>query len=313
MELSPQLKKFLQKLGINTTRLQWKLYEWENKRKQPKETPAAVRWMKYEHKFCPKCKGLVDREEKVCPHCGSEVPSVFVYRLMRAIGLVIPQGGAITTFSFIFIIVLYFLGMLIIGGMGSLMRPSGELLDRFGAQDYTLVNLEGQYWRMLAFGLIHIGLIHIGFNTFALTQVGPYLEGEIGSKRMLVLITICQLTAATAVARYSLYGVAGASGWLFGLIGFGVTFNHRLGGSALLRRNFFIQWAIYGLIFGFIVRASNTAHIGGMVGGAILGLIADKTPARRTPWTVVWEVLFWPCLGAWIVTIVIQIRSILQG
>jgi rhomboid protease GluP len=313
LELSPGLKKFLEKIGINTTRLQWKLFEMERKRDAPKEAPAQVRWMKYRHKFCPNCKGLVDRDEKICPHCGAQVPSFVLYRIMRTIGLVLPEGGAIVVFGFVILMLAYFAAMVVIGGPRSIMLPPGELLDRFGAQDYSLVNIRGEYWRMLAFGLIHIGIIHIGFNTLALMQVGPQLEAEIGSKRMLVLVTICQLSAAFAIYKYSLYGVAGASGWLFGLIGFGIAYNHRLGGRHRLIRNFYIQWAIYGLIFGLLIRASNTAHIGGMVGGIVMGLIADKTPARRTPWTIVWEILFWPCLAAWGAAIVLQIRSIVAG
>jgi rhomboid protease GluP len=151
-------------------------------------------------------------------------------------------------------------------------------------------------------------LIHLGFNALALIQVGPWLESELGSRRMLVLITVAQLTTALAVQALG-PGGAGASGWLFGLLGFGLVYFHRHGRRDI--RDFFIQWAVYGFIFSFFFRFNNTAHMGGFVGGMIMGFIADLTAARRSTFTWVWEKLFWPSLVVWAVTLGFMARSIL--
>lgn len=311
MELPPGLIKFLDSMGVNTARLKWKLYEWEKRREEPKERglPIGLRWIKYQHKFCPNCDGLVDRRETHCPACGAKVPSMGLYRVFRTIGLVIPQGGAITVMSFVGLIVLFYLLTIIKQGPSAIMSPTYETLYYFGMMFPSIVS-EGDWWRLLSFGLLHGGLMHIGFNTIALVQVGPPIEGQLGSRRMLVLATFTQLTSALAVQFWA-GGAVGASGWLFGLLGFGLMFFHRQGRPEI--RSFFVQWAIYGFVFGFIFGFNNTAHAGGFVGGAVLGLIADLTPARRHPLYWVWELLFWPSLLAWGATLFLMARSIFNA
>jgi membrane associated rhomboid family serine protease len=103
----------------------------------------------------------------------------------------------------------------------------------------------------------------------------------------------------------------GASGWLFGLLAFGVAYYHRQGRRDL--RDFFVQWSVYAFVLGWIIGVNSTAHAGGFAGGLILGLIADLTPARRHALRWVWEALFWPSLLAWIVTVAIMFRSIAQS
>lgn len=317
LELSPGVKKFLQKLGVNTTRLQWKLYEWERKKDAPAgqtKLPAQLRWMRYSHKFCPECHGLVDRSERVCPACGAQLPTMAIYRLLRAIGLVLPAGGAGVTFGFLGVMTLLYLVSIFRQGPSAIMAPTIETIFNFGGMEPVTMQALHEYWRALSFGLFHGGLIHIGFNSVALVQVGPAIEGEIGSKRMLVLITLAQITSAIAFVYVGRGVVVGASGWLFGLIGFGVSYYHRRGGSSIYLRNFFVQWAMYGFVFGLLMRGvSNTAHFGGFAGGLILGLTADVTPARRTLWTGIWSALVWPCLILWGATLVIVVRSIIRG
>lgn len=308
MDIPPGLIKVLEALGVNTARLRWKLYEWEKRRAQPQERslPAGLRWMRYRHKFCPNCNGLVDRAESTCPSCGARVPSMGLYRVFRTIGLVLPEGGAVV-FSFVALMVLFYLFTIVRQGGTAILNPSYETLYAFGML-YPSLATAGEYWRWLSFGLLHAGLIHLGFNSLALVQVGPALESQLGSRRMLVLITVAQLGSAFAVQRYA-SGAVGASGWLFGLIGFGLVWFHRHGRIEI--RNFFVQWALYGFLFGYIFGFNNVAHAGGFVAGGALGLIADLTHARRSVFTLLWELLFWPALVAWAATLFLMGRSIL--
>jgi rhomboid protease GluP len=83
--------------------------------------------------------------------------------------------------------------------------------------------------------------------------------------------------------------IAGASGALFGLIGFGMSFAHFYGGPAgRAQRNFFLQWAIYGFLFGLVVRADNICHLGGFITGAILGYVVERERARHHQLTPLW-------------------------
>jgi rhomboid protease GluP len=83
--------------------------------------------------------------------------------------------------------------------------------------------------------------------------------------------------------------VVGASGALFGMIGFSISYFHRIGGHhAIAQRDLMLRWAFFAFIFGFIVGADNAAHLGGAVSGAAFGLvfpIALRTRRTLAPLT----------------------------
>jgi rhomboid protease GluP len=113
-----------------------------------------------------------------------------------------------------------------------------------------------------------------------LYQVGPMIEEEIGTVRFIILYVLTALTATVAgFAWQVLYvkqwiTVVGASGSLFGLIGFAISYFHRVGGSmAHNYRNFMLRWAAIAFVFGLLVGADNAGHLGGAIGGILLGLV----------------------------------------
>ena len=317
MSLPPGFKSFLEKLGINTTRLQWRLYQWEQKWSRLRSggsMPASLQWMRYKHKLCLKCGALADREDKVCHKCNARLPSLTAYRVFRLAGLVTPASAMGTVMAFLLVIAVNFvLTLLMQGGSG----PTTDTAHVFGAWYATMSVLSRDGWRALAFGLTHAGILHFAFNTFALSQVGPVIEEHIGRVRMLVLITVTQLSAAVATSFW--YGAmgnsgvvtVGASGWLFGLIGFGITY-FRGGGSAGAYRSFLIRWAIYGFVFGLLMGANNAAHAGGLAAGLLLGL-APGAHMRRPLWTRFWQVAGAASAVAWVFTIAMLAHSIVTG
>lgn len=195
------------------------------------------------------------------------------------------RGGTIeapfsVTRILIFINLIFFSLMVLQGaaagrGIRPLLNPDTRLLIHAGAQYWPLVLGYGQWWRCLSYAFTHAGIIHIGFNMVVLYQVGPLVEAEIGKARYLFLYTLTALTATVAgYLWHPVTPVVGASGALFGLIGFAVAYYHRMGDPiAIQRRNFMFQWAIFAFIFGLLVGADNAGHLGGGLGGLALGLI----------------------------------------
>jgi rhomboid protease GluP len=169
-------------------------------------------------------------------------------------------------------------------GPSIILRPDTYLLLHAGAQYWPLVLIEGEWWRCLTYAFAHGGLIHLGFNMVVLYQVGPLLETQIGKARFIFLYTFTALTAtALGYFWHPMAPVVGASGSLFGLIGFSVVHYHRLGPPGLQVRNFMFQWAIFAFVFGLLVGADNAGHLGGALGGALLGLLIPVS-WRRRPW-----------------------------
>jgi len=159
-------------------------------------------------------------------------------------------------------------------GFSILMNPGAELLRFAGGQFWPLTIQAGEWWRCITYAYTHGGLIHLGFNMMVLYQVGPMLEREIGLSRFFTLYTLTALTATGLGYLWHPYvTVIGASGSLFGLIGFSITYFHRMGPAAKQLRDFMIKWAIFAFIFGLLVGADNAGHLGGALGGAALGAL----------------------------------------
>ncbi|HEY7746754.1 MAG TPA: rhomboid family intramembrane serine protease [Desulfuromonadales bacterium] len=174
-------------------------------------------------------------------------------------------------------------GILAGQGPSAILNPDTYLLLHAGAQYWPLVLVEGEWWRCLTYAFAHGGIIHLGFNMVVLYQVGPLLEGEIGKARFIFLYTFTALTAtALGYFWHPMAPVVGASGSLFGLIGFSVVYYHRLGPQGLHIRNFMFQWAIFAFVFGLLVGADNAGHLGGALGGAFLGLLIPVSWRRRS-------------------------------
>jgi len=159
-------------------------------------------------------------------------------------------------------------------GMTSILSPPTNLLAFWGAQFWPLVLHQGEWWRCITYAFTHGGIIHIGFNMVVLYQVGPLIESQIGKSPYIFLYTLTALTATfLGYLWHPMTPVVGASGSLFGLIGFAVAYYHRMGTPGLHLRNFMFQWAIYAFLFGLLVGADNAGHLGGALGGAALGLV----------------------------------------
>ncbi len=312
----------LESLGIRTQKLRWKLYQWEKKREAARERgtslPTRLQWLTYPHKFCLKCNALNDREARRCEKCGARLPSALGYKLFRLFGIVTPRGGAPTMVIFMAVMIGLFGLSIIAQGVSGIWGPDDETFLRFGGWWPLLLMFPLEYWRVLAFGLIHAGIIHIGFNLFALTQIGPIVENQVGRSRMLVLITACQITAAAgSFFWYALVRgrpevpTLGASGWILGLIGFGIAYFHTGGPAMRVYRDALIHWVAYILVFGFIISGvNNAAHIGGLAGGLLLGLLPEPHPRRNVVLRHMWTAGFWLCLILWLITAGFLVHSI---
>lgn len=173
----------------------------------------------------------------------------------------------------------------LLAGVGPrvLFSPPTQLLLAWGGQYWPAVLQQGQWWRCITYAYTHGGLVHLGFNMIVLYQVGPLVENQLGPARFIILYTFTALTATLAgLLWYPNVPVVGASGALFGLIGFAVVYFHRLGQAGTQLRNFMLQWAVFAFVFGLLVGADNAGHFGGAVGGALLGAVFP--PYRRQEW-----------------------------
>ena len=137
-------------------------------------------------------------------------------------------------------------------------------------------------WRALTSVFLHSTalIFHIVLNMYTLWIFGRLLEPMLGRARFLALYLISGLAGSIGVVVFAAPNaqVLGASGAIFGLMGAFVVIQRRLGGNMT---QLYILLAI-NLAIGFIPGANISwqAHLGGLIGGALVGLILLETRPR---------------------------------
>jgi rhomboid protease GluP len=156
--------------------------------------------------------------------------------------------------------------------------PVSEYILVLGAKDNEAIKQGGQYYRLLTAMFLHGGLLHILFNSFSLYMLGPETERIYGTARFLALYFIAGLAGSVASYAFSPALSVGASGAIFGLGGGLVAFyyiSRKLFGEISRQQlGNLITILMINLFIGFSTpRIDNLAHVGGLIGGALAGLL----------------------------------------
>jgi len=269
---------------------------WESRREADANLGRSV---SYTHKACPACGRLVERAKADCPYCGASVRWAPGPGLMRSLGLSMPHGSAamaLIAANILLYAITTFATMSSTGQdpVSALFRPGSNVLFRMGSLDSGAVLL-GQVWRLWTYQFLHFGALHILFNMMALFSLGPTSEDVYGPWKTIVVYWATGVGAGLVsmgmrllsvghgvfqidphILLHRLPATVGASGSIFGLIGVLIGHSIRRGGAqgAYMRR-FLVQWAVYGLVMGFVIGADNAAHVGGLATGFLLGLVVS--------------------------------------
>jgi membrane associated rhomboid family serine protease len=191
-----------------------------------------------------------------------------------------------STYTYVFfgLNILVFVLMALAGGSSN--EPT---LMAFGVKSNAEI-ASGQWWRFVTPIFIHIGLLHLFFNSYALWIVGPQVEKLYGGARFVLLYVLTGVAGVYGSYSYHPGTIsAGASGAIFGLFGvllvFGIRYRRsippffkRVVGTGVL------PVIVINLIIGFSIPAiDNSAHIGGLLAGAVLAAVVPfQKPGEET-------------------------------
>lgn len=254
------------------------------------------------YQSCPSCRALLDQRESACPYCGANLgrPPIREVELGSS-----AMPGVVTGYLIGACVLLYILELVaMFGAEGArgiwmaLLQMSPRVLVQMGARYGPLIQA-GEWWRLLVPVFLHGSLLHILFNGMALVQVGPLAERAYGRSRFLLIFLVAGVAGNMLGLRFLGDSVGiGASGALFGLIGAAGLYGHRRGDAfGRMIRRVMLQWGLYALVFGLLIRADNAAHVGGLVAGLGLSFIlGDADHPRPTD-------RLWPTLAALAVAI----------
>jgi|SRR5215204_855587 rhomboid protease GluP len=161
-----------------------------------------------------------------------------------------------------------------------IMRQPGEVL-RLGALVPALV-AEGEAWRLLTSVFLHSSFVHLALNMISLYFLGSFAEVTFGRGRFLALYFISGIAGGLAYLYFGPFTApaVGASGAIFGLLGGVFGFALRRGTFSLqnpIISQLLILTAINLFLGATIPNVSNTAHIGGLLGGLVYGWLFAPT------------------------------------
>ncbi|SRR5579871_359994 len=280
-------------------RWRWKLQRIQNSIEAFKgDVREFMKTAAVKQKICPACRALVGSNETRCPFCNEFISPLDRIGVRRVTSGFLPDFT--TTHALVAINFLLF-GICLVAMMQSgnpiealLGGFPGGLLVRMGANYGPAILFYHQYWRLLTGAFLHANLMHLLFNMWVLADVGQSVEEMYGSTRFITLYVWTALCGSLASYfwRYPYNNMVGASGAVFGLFGVMIAygFNHKTAMAQQIK-SMFIRWAIFGLIFGLMPGVDNSAHIGGLAGGFVFGLVVSDTPSLTTEAISFWKVL----------------------
>jgi len=157
------------------------------------------------------------------------------------------------------------------------LSQSSFLID-WGANVPPLT-LSGEYWRLFTSMFLHVGFAHLAMNMLALWSLGIVLESRMRWPVFLGIYLLSGLCGSLTTAlwnRDELMVSCGASGAILGL--FGAALAYALRDRSSGRLHFPVRNLMMSLVLTFaagtVFSIDNAAHLGGLVSGFILALVA---------------------------------------
>ena len=155
----------------------------------------------------------------------------------------------------------------------------------------------GEIWLLVTSIFLHSGFIHLALNMLSLYFLGSFVEEVFGGWRFAALYALSGLAGGIAYLYFGGGGFAvGASGAIFGLLGSVFGYSIRRGTFSWqnpLIRQLLILTALNIYIGLSVDNISNTAHVGGLLGGLLFGYLSATSVYSRkglraaTPTTIV--------------------------
>ncbi len=202
-------------------------------------------------------------------------------------------GNLYITYGIIAINVLVFILMAVDGA--GIFEANGLVHMKWGS-NFPPLTLSGDWWRLVTNIFIHFGIIHLLMNMYCLYTVGIYLEPMLGKVKY-VAAYLCTGILASIVSLWwhkEAANSAGASGAIFGMYGLFL---------ALLTTNLIPKqvrqpllqsiaiFVVYNLVYGMKGGVDNSAHVGGLLSGFVIGYlyvfgIKKEKQEQKVQWLV---------------------------
>lgn len=154
-----------------------------------------------------------------------------------------------------------------------------------------------QPWRMLTMMFLHANILHIALNMYAFISLGRILEPATGRLRFAALYFISGFAGSVFLLLLAspLQPSLGASGGIVGLLAAAAVLRRRFDAGLIPSVIVMVIMVAIGFVPGFNIAWQ--VHLGGIIGGAAVGLVYRLTVKSSTrqwqlPLTLVVVALF---------------------
>lgn len=202
--------------------------------------------------------------------------------LVAILNFLIPKGEHFATSIILDLNILVFL-LMIFSGI-HVISPNGQELLHWGA-NRRFETSSGEWWRLLTSMFLHGGIMHLFLNIYGLVIAAIFVEPILGRKKYFILYILSGLCGSLAsIWWYPNTISVGASGAIFGLYGaiLGLLLTNAFPKNG--KKGILIMIGIFvgiNLLWGLTGGIDNAAHIGGLLSGAIIGIILYKLDEEK--------------------------------
>ncbi|MBP3617855.1 MAG: rhomboid family intramembrane serine protease [Lachnospiraceae bacterium] len=155
-----------------------------------------------------------------------------------------------------------------------IFMTGGGYLREYGEANLTIVTEQGQWWRLLTCGYLHMGIIHLVGNMAALEIIGTKIEKKIEPVRMFLIYNLgMMLTAFLWCLIFPEGWTVGASPGIFVLLGMLCVMlweknEKRIIGLSRYDKGYLLFYVIAGCFLGV---GTIVGHLIGFIIGILVG------------------------------------------
>jgi rhomboid protease GluP len=244
--------------------------------------------------MCPNCRAFITIRDRVCPYCGAQLgPRAVDLRASQFAASFLPRAN-LSSIIVLIVNVAFYIAEIAVGsrfGNGSVMNVDPRAVILLGAE-YPAFVTQGQWWRLITAGFLHGGLLHIAMNSWSLFILVTEVEQFYGTARLIVAYVVSTFIGFYFAYRFGTFAL-GASAAAFGMFGIMLAMGLRERANPLVQaiRAHYGQWLVIGLVLSLGPGISLAAHLGGLLGGFIVGAAGGLPGLPNTPRETLWKVL----------------------
>ena len=200
--------------------------------------------------------------------------------LIDSLRYLIPRGDHFVTSILVDLNLLVFLAMIFSGV--HILFPNGRELLEWGGNRRT-ETMGGEWWRLFTNLFLHGGLPHLVLNITGLALAAIFVEPLLGRAKYCTVYLLSGLGAGLSSIWWHPHTVsAGASGAIFGLYGALLAILLLKSPGEGGKKGILVFVGVYigiNLLWGLSGGIDNAAHLGGLLSGALHGMILYR-PVR---------------------------------